>query len=494
MRTRVTTALAACGAILAVTAPTAAGTIRWHGCGSQLPAALRCAELAVPLDYAAPRGAKIKLGFARLPAQDRAHRIGSLIINPGGPGGAGSQVIGVEAAGGHLWHPALHRRFDLIGMDPRGIGTSTPVLCDPATFNAPASFFPRSPEEFARLQEYAAGLGAGCLSATGPLLGHVDTLSVTRDMEALRRALGDGKLNFLGLSYGAEIGTLYAELYPRRIRAMALDGILDHSVSTTTVFREAAEAYEDTFDRFAAWCGREARCALHGRDVAALFDELVARADREPIPAARCATEPCRTATVTGGDIRLNSFVALTTKNPLAALGLPGWQGLGEALAAAEQGDASAFATPMATGPRDDPFPSLAVNCVDYARNVAGYDDFAAMEELGRRVAPHTQGASEAWLGILGCLGWPVPQANPQHRPKIHGAPPILLVSATHDPSTSYVWARRAASQIPRAVLLTREGDGHTSSWLGPHSRTNTAIADYLITRRTPAPNTRYGT
>src|SRR4051812_37054226 len=177
-------------------------------------------------------------------------------------------------------------------------------------------------------------------------------------MEALRRALGDGKLNFLGLSYGAEIGTLYAERYPTRIRAMALDGILDHSVSTTTIFREAASAYEDSFDRFATWCRQASECALHGRDVGAAFDALVARADREPIPAAVCATQPCRSAVVTGGDIRLNSFNALTTKEPFAAEGLPGWRGLGEALAAAEQGDASAFATPLATDPRSDPLPS----------------------------------------------------------------------------------------------------------------------------------------
>jgi len=447
----------------------------------------------VPLDYAKPTGEKIRLGFARLRASDRARRVGSLIVNPGGPGGAGSDVIAPEAAGKHLWHPALRRRFDLIGMDPRGIGTSTPVLCEPDTFNAPAPFVPRNPEEFAQLQSYADGLGAGCLRQTGPLLGHVDTLSVARDMEALRAALGDGKLNFLGLSYGAEIGTLYAERYPTHIRAMALDGILDHSASTTTIFRDAAEAYEDSFDRFAAWCRGAAQCAWHGRDVGAAFDALVTRADREPIPASVCATNACRTATVTGGDLRLNALQGLLTRKPIPLIGTPGWAALGDALAAAEHGDASAFATPQATEQRSDPFPSLAVNCVDFARPVNSYDEFASLAALGRRVAPHTQGASEAWLATLACMRWPVPQANPQHVPHIRGKPRILLVSATHDPSTSYVWARRVARQIPQAVLLTREGDGHTSSWLGPSSRTNSAIARYLITRRPPPRGTRYG-
>jgi pimeloyl-ACP methyl ester carboxylesterase len=483
-------ALLACS-ILLVGATPGWGKIGWHGCGSDAPPSLQCGELSVPLDYAQPRGAQITLGFARLPAQDRAHRIGSLIVNPGGPGGAGSQFIGLEAAGGRLWHPALHRRFDLIGMDPRGIGTSTQIQCDPAAWNQPVSLFPRNAAEFDQLQSYAGAVGESCRRMTGPLLGHVDTLSVTRDMEALRRALGDGKLNFLGLSYGAEIGTLYAERYPKRIRAMALDGILDHSISTDRVFAEAAAAYEDTFNRFAAWCARASSCALHGRDVPAVFDRLVRRADQQPIPAPRCATEPCR-PTVTGAEIRLNSFNPLATKDPIRAIGLPGWKRYAAALAQAERGDASAFSSHLATVSQDDPFPGLAVNCVDYPRTVKTYEDFAAMTRRGRAIAPHTQGASEAWLGVTGCLRWPVPVANPPHRAAIRGAPPILLVSASHDPSTSYVWARRVHRQIHRAVLLTRDGDGHTSSWLGPRSATNNAIVQYLITRKTPPPNSVY--
>src|SRR5882672_6550876 len=116
-------ALLACLVVLVGATPGwGKATIRWHGCGTDLPRSLQCGELSVPLDYARPRGPQIKLGFARLPARDRAHRVGSLIVNPGGPGGPGSQFIALEAAGRHLWHPALRRRFDLIGMDPRGIG------------------------------------------------------------------------------------------------------------------------------------------------------------------------------------------------------------------------------------------------------------------------------------------------------------------------------------------------------------------------------------
>ena len=193
----------------------AKGTIQWHGCGPELPSNLQCGELSVPLDYGDPHGAKITLGFNRLPAADPAHRVGSLIVNPGGPGGAGSQVVAVEAAGGQLWHPALHERFDMIGMDPRGVGTSTPVQCDPDVFNQLVSLFPSTEAQFDQLASWARAFGQSCLEPTGPLLGHVDTRSAARDMEALRRALGDGKLNFLGLSYGAHLGSRVRRAVPR---------------------------------------------------------------------------------------------------------------------------------------------------------------------------------------------------------------------------------------------------------------------------------------
>ena len=464
------------------------GTIRWHGCGQGAPRDLQCGAIGVPLNYAHPRGRQIRLGFARLRASDRKHRVGSLIVNPGGPGGAGSEVVAAEAAGLHLWHPALHRRFDLIGMDPRGIGLSTPVRCDPNIYNRIDSFAPRSRAQFGRLAANVRALGRSCLRRTGPLLRHVDTVSVARDMERLRRALGDGELNFLGLSYGAEIGALYAARYPTRIRTMALDGVFDHGLPMTTIFSDNARGYEDSLTRFAAWCATDASCALHGRDVLALYDGLVQRANRQPIPAPGCANQPCR-RTVSGSDIQLGAHNQLLFKQPVPALGEPGWNGLAQALAQAQSGNASAFAAPLATSPRQDPFPGLAVLCAEFPSFVHGYGDFAAMSLLGRVLAPHSQGFAEAWTGVLGCQHWPVPPANPPQRLNIHRAPPILLISATHDPSTPYVWAQDVRSQIARSVVLTRDGDGHTSSLL-TGGRTVDTIAHYLITKRPPPPNT----
>ena len=375
-------------------------------------------------------------------------------------------------------------------MDPRGIGRSTPVKCDPAAFNRPVSLFPHTPAQFDQVTAWAGAFGASCLKLTGPLLAHVDTGSVARDMERLRRALGDEKLNFLGLSYGAHLGSTYAELYPKRIRVMALDAIANHALSVNTLFADATAAYEDEFNRFASWCEETSSCPLHSRDVAAMFDDLVARADRHPIPAPGCADAPCR-PTVTGGELRMNLLPFLLVKDGLASIGRPNWGEVAGALLQAEQGDATAFSTELPQSPTDGPFGGIAVNCIDYPWEKLGYDAFSSKALLGRLTAPHTQGASEAWLGMLGCSRWPVPLARPYHQVEVRDAPPILLAASTHDPETNYRWSHEMHAHIAGSVLLTRDGDGHATSWL-PGGRTRDAIARYLITKRTPPPYTVY--
>jgi TAP-like protein len=164
---------------------------------------------------------------------------------------------------------------------------------------------------------------------------------------------------------------------------------------------------------------------------------------------------------------------------------------LASALLSAEQGDASPFATPLPQAPQDDPFQGLAINCVDYPWDVLSYESFAAKALSGRVLAPHTQGASEAWPGMLACMRWPVPLARPQHTVNVRGAPPILLAASTHDPSTPYVFAHEMHDHIAGSILLTRDGDSHTSSWLGG-GRTRDAITHYLLTGQTPPPNSVY--
>jgi pimeloyl-ACP methyl ester carboxylesterase len=278
---------------------------------------LQCAPVPVPLDYADPDGPRIEIDIARLPARDPARRIGNLSVNPGGPGASGVEWAIGAALRLPLVSDALRDRFDVIGFDPRGVGTSTPVLCDPDLYNAEVSLFPRNQAEFAALVAHNRAFGESCLRMTGPLLAHIDTVSAARDIEAVRLALGGETLRYLGLSYGTALGAQYAALYPDQIHAVALDAALDHNLPEITMLVDEASSYEASFNRFVAWCAEDERCALRGQDAAALFDDLVARAAAAPLPAVACAhgtaPRPCR-PTVRGEDTRIAAGTMLLFK------------------------------------------------------------------------------------------------------------------------------------------------------------------------------------
>lgn len=453
---------------------------------------LECATLPVPLNYDDPAGEQITIGLNRLPARDPAKRIGSLIFNPGGPGGAGSIYVAQQASGTPVFTGAVLDHFDVVGMDPRGTGTSTPVRCDPDVWNEYVSRFPQDEAEFAQLRAHMQAAGESCLRRTGPLLGHLDTLSAARDMEQVRLALGGEPLNYLGLSYGSQLGATYAQLFPDHIRVMVLDGALDHAQRGLAMLDNEARAYEKELERFAAWCAATQSCALHGQDVLAVYDKLVATADETPIPAPRCKEHGFCRSEATGEDIRFAVQSFLLFKQPTPAFGLPGWEGLAKALAEALGGDASFFAPYLAQSESDGIYAGLAIACVDWETDIAAYDELAAYETFGRVIAPHSQGATQTWTILVGCMGWPVPVANPPGLWNVEGTPPILIVNATYDPSTAYIWAQLMREQIAGSVLLTRVGDGHTSYLLPGGSQTRDAIDHYLITGQTPPPNTVY--
>lgn len=492
-----TTALTAPAASAASTASVATAAARtgagpavpalhWTSCPyPDAPAELQCASIEVPVDHAHPDGPKATVTVDRLRATG-AHPVGSLFFDPGGPGGSGTEFLYGEAMGTRLFSAATREHFDVIGVDPRGVGLSSPVRCDPALLDRRVSLFPEDEAAFRRLVDRNRELGESCRRLTGPLLDHVDTVSAARDLELLRRALGQGKLNYLGLSYGSQLGATYAELFPDRIRTMALDGALDHSLSTPALMRGETHAYEDSLDRFADWCARDTSCSLHGTDVGSLVDALVAQADRTPIPAPQCAEDgDCRTS-VTGEDILLNVQNLLLFPARRADLAL--------ALGRARDGDASAFSPALATGP-SDPIANgsaLAIECQDWPTPVRTLDDLRRLRRDGQAAAPRLGGASQSWTILAGCAGWPAPVTNPPRPLHVRGAPPILITNATHDPSTAYPWAVRLERALPSGVLATRDGDGHTSYLAHGTSRTRDAIDDYLLTGRTPPRGTVY--
>ncbi|MFB7595877.1 alpha/beta hydrolase [Streptomyces sp. NPDC056160] len=464
-----------------------AAALHWRACPFPgAPKELRCASIRVPVDYAHPEGPTTTVTVDRLPATG-AHPVGSLFFDPGGPGGSGTRVVYAESLGTKVFSAATRENFDVIGLDPRGIGLSSAVRCDPALLNRRVSLFPKDEAAFGRLVARNRELAESCRRLTGPLVDHVDTVSAARDLEALRQALGQGGLNYLGLSYGSQLGATYAELFPRHIRTLALDGALDHSLRTTSLLRYEAHAYEESFDRFADWCADDGSCALHGTDVRRLVDTLVASADRTPLPAPQCAEAGDCRASVTGEDIRLNlqNLLLFPARRNNAAL----------ALQQAAGGDASAFSPALAAGPSDDIVngSGIAVECLDWPTPIRTLADLRRLRRLGEASAPRLGGASQSWTILTGCVGRPAPVVNPPRPVRARNAPPILITNATHDPSTAYPWALRLHRQLSSSVLVTREGDGHTSYLAHGPSHTRDAIDTYLRTGRAPAPGTVYG-
>ena len=446
--------------------------LTWKSCRGSKRA--QCAKLEVPVDWAKPRGKQISLAIARLPAGERRHRIGTLFFNPGGPGDGGVKYV-VHAE--QVFSPALLASFDLVAMDPRGVGNSAPIRCNLPVAPADITRFPRTATEFEQLRDSGPRLGRSCLAASGPLVGHVDTISVARDHDALRRALGERKVSWLGISYGTQVAINYAALFPHHTRAMVLDGALEHSGSEVSMLATEILTAEDAFNRFAAWCATADACALKGQDVGAVYDDLVARADRHPIPV------PGALRPVTGADIRMGTPRGLLFKEPGAFGPALSWAALSRAIQAAVEGDASAFALPpvRVAAPLAE---RLSVACMDFVSEIRTWADMKQRIELGRQLAPHLQGASEQWE-ILRCMGWPVKPGNPFRRLDVSDVP-TLIVNSTHDPSTAYAWALGLAGQIRGSDLLTREGDGHTSFFQASNCAQG-AIDAYLFRPRAAA-------
>ena len=221
-----------------------------------------CATLSVPLDYAEPDGRTIELSLLRVPAKDRKGRVGSLVVNPGGPGGSG---IDYAASGASSFGSEVLASFDVVGFDPRGVGRSTPLKCEDTkaldTLIA-SDPDPDTPAETRYSDRLLTRLGAGCLRESGALVRHMSTVEVAKDVDVLRAALGDRRLSYFGASYGTFIGATYAQLFPRRVGRMVLDGALDPSISTVELSLVHAKGFEVALRAYVGACVDRGRCFL----------------------------------------------------------------------------------------------------------------------------------------------------------------------------------------------------------------------------------------
>jgi pimeloyl-ACP methyl ester carboxylesterase len=451
------------------TAPTTTTTVQlppptpiaWTSCGR-----FDCGRITVPVDYHDPAGPTLEVAVIRRPAADPARRVGTLVMNPGGPGASG--VRRVER--GFTLSPEVAERFDIVGFDPRGVGQSTPITCGGAVpaFRA-TDLSPNSPEEQQLLEAAAKDVADECAATEGVRLAHLGTYEVVHDVEVLRRSLGEPQISFVGLSYGTLIGLFWAEAYPASVRAMVLDGVADPEEGGGVTSLEQVEALEDTFTAIAAGCEADPTCPLTVRGgLAITYDELARRLE-----------DGAGTSVGVGP-------TQLTHAAFLATYGEEHWPDLWHAVDEGLDGDLSGVAA-MA-----ESFTSLVayapfaiVSCLD-SPHPEGPETWRRDARRAARVSPRF-GAVLA-NELLPCAYWPESRGQP-HEVRAPGTPPILVLGSTGDVATPFEQARRVARELEDGVLLTIDQVGHVA--LGASDCAAEVATRYLVDLAVPAPGTR---
>jgi pimeloyl-ACP methyl ester carboxylesterase len=452
-------------------------TLAWADCGG----GAECATLVVPLDYDEPDGQAISVALKRQRAADQSNRVGSLLINPGGPGASGVDYLSYAR-----FDRAITDVYDVVGFDPRGVARSTPVDClSDAELDAFIASDP-TPDDDAEVQQLRddwSNFTAGCVEKSGPLLEHLSTVEAARDMDVMRQVLGDETLNFFGSSYGTYLGATYAGLFPDKVGRFVLDGAVDpledrrqNQIDQTAGFEVALTAYLES-------CVAEGNCPL-GDDVESARQGLIQffeEVDADPLP-----TSDGRPVT--------EGVAQLGVSLPLYSADL--WPALTASLLEASGGRGNTLlflADAYSTRQKDGTFgdnrleAQPAVNCLDHPQDEsleeikAGADDFIE--------ASPVFGPAFQWFPY-GCSNWPVESTEEQPDFAAVGAPPIVVVGTTRDPATPYQSAVDLAETLDSGVLLSRDGDGHTAYGAG-NDCIDAAIHTYLVEGTPPADGTQ---
>jgi pimeloyl-ACP methyl ester carboxylesterase len=463
--------------------------LSWSDCGD----GLECATASVPLDYDEPNGQHITLAVARRPATEPNRRIGSLFVNNGGPGNSVIDFMRTDVT--NVLSAEVQARFDIIGMDPRGVGDSTPVRCfvsvaEQQEFFAQRVPFPTNADE---IRDFTAGsieLGQRCAERNGELLDHLSTANVARDMDLLRRAVGDDQLTYAGYSYGGLLGITYANLFPHDVRAMMLDGLPDPAAfgargsvardEPVTLRVDSATATERALGFFLDTCqaaGPDA-CAFAAPDTRAKYDELLRRVGEAPV-----------TIDTPDGPVEVTrAFVLDSMRGGLQFP--PIWPGIAFLLQitfdATEQ--APALADQPALDAADELYDNgreafVAVACGETVNpgDPAAWTDFAVRAEARN---PHF-GADWAWLSQP-CATWPAKDHDRYNGPYTHHtANPVLFVNATLDAASNYEQAVATSERLPGSRLLTLDGSAHPASFV-PNTCLTDHITSYLVDQVLP--------
>ena len=437
---------------------------------------MQCTTAVAPIDWADPAGATVSLALIRHQATAK-NSLGSLFVNPGGPGASGVNFIrdSLDYAVGK----PLQEAYDIVGFDPRGVGQSTPVTCytDPAQtddllYGIDAA--PRASEDWVAAREASSrDFAAACLANTGALLAHVDTVSAARDLDMLRYAVGDAHLNYLGYSYGTLLGATYADTFPTHVGRMVLDGALDPASPGTVVTQTQAVAFEGALRAYLTWCLSQNDCPVAGdgtvesalTTIAALLTTLEAN------PIAPSGTE----TRMLGADTMVTAIIA-----PL--YDKAAWSYLSTVLAAALAGDAGpVFESADWYNGRDsggayldnstEAF--LSINCLDYPSSpdpTTWQTDAAALAAAAPIIGPYFG------FGDITCANWPYPATRTPGPIVALGSPDILVIGTTGDPATPYQWAVNLAAELSKGHLISYTGEGHTA-----YNKSNSCVDDAVV-------------
>jgi pimeloyl-ACP methyl ester carboxylesterase len=444
-----------------------AGGITWQSCAadahkinSSLPRTLviECGTVKVPQDWATAKDGKpadgktFDIALMRIRADKQTQRIGSLLTNPGGPGGSGIDFLPYLA--GRV--PGLLTRFDLIGFDPRGVGKSDPVECmsdEDLDANFGYDPDPVSDQAFQGAVALSRTLANGCSTKYGDALRLFSTEQTARDMDAIRAALGDTKLNYLGFSYGTLLGAVYAELFPKTIRAMVLDGAVDPQQGPIPASEGQAKGFERAFSNFTTWCKQQggSTCPINA----------------DPRGAVVSAIDAARTAPVSGAGGRKATSGWVFTAVVSSLYAQEAWPYLAQGIAALRNGDpriifllADSYAERDAQGHYSNLFDANnAVNCAD-SKDYPSVDKIRTLQSQWRAAYP-LFGPPLA-LGMLTCTLWPA-KKDPYPVGPAKGSPPLVVVGTTGDPATPYESTQKLANMLGTATVVTWQGEGHTA-------------------------------
>lgn len=454
--------------------------ITWSACGG---ARTYCGTVLVPVDWRKNTGENLKLSVAYRQA-DSAKPLGSIIFNPGGPGTSGSSWI--RDSVDQLGTADLRANYNMVGFDPRGVGDSEPkVSCYnakqlDALLYADQEFEINSAADIEQSRLQMKDFAESCLENTGPNLQFIDTVSAAKDMDVLRAAFGDSKINYLGFSYGTYLGATYAAIYPERVGRMVLDGAINPLASAEEQDQNQLKGFSLALDNFIIACLNQTDCPLRGNltDAQGQISELLRSIESAPLK----TDDPKRELTIW----------AAVTGIILPLYGEDWWPTLSDALHDALKGDGTALLdladiyndrNSDGTYATNTLEANVAISCLDSRAS----DAPKQMEKLNRKLLLASSTLGRYWLnGAIGCSDWPFPLAQPPASYAATESAIILVVGTTGDPATPYEQAEQLANEVlSNAVLVTYNGEGHTAYGL-ESACVNSAVDDYFMKNVVP--------